>query len=126
LIGTIKAVEEELLHDGFVLRYSTDSVDDGVGGGEGAFLACSFWLADAYVLTGRREEAIDLFERLLALRNGLGLLSEEYDPARKRLIGNYPQGLSHLGLINTAHNLTGRLHLPNQHTKHRARAKAAE
>lgn len=126
LIGTIKAIEQELLHGGFVLRYSTDSVDDGVGGGEGAFLACSFWLADAYVFAGRREEAIDLFERLLALRNGLGLLSEEYDPVRKRLIGNFPQGLSHLGLINTAHNLTGRLHLPNHHARQRARAKAAE
>lgn len=112
LIGTIKAVEEDLLHHDFVLRYATDHVDDGVGGSEGAFLACSFWLADAYVLTGRREEAVELFERLLALRNGLGLLAEEYDPVRKRLVGNYPQALSHLGLINTAHNLMGRLHLP--------------
>jgi len=117
LIGTIKAIEEDLLSEGFVLRYSTDHVDDGVGGTEGAFLACSFWLADAYVLTGRREQGIDLFERLLALRNDLGLLSEEYDPIRKRLIGNYPQALSHLGLINTAHNLTGRLHLPNHQAR---------
>jgi GH15 family glucan-1,4-alpha-glucosidase len=105
IAGTIKAVEQELLRDGFVLRYSTDAVDDGVGGPEGAFLACSFWLADAYVLSGRREEAIELFERLLSLRNHLGLLAEEYDPVRKRLTGNFPQGFSHLGLINTAHNL---------------------
>jgi GH15 family glucan-1,4-alpha-glucosidase len=105
IAGTIKAVEEDLLRDGFVQRYATDATDDGVGGTEGAFLACSFWLADAYVLSGRREEAVALFERLLSLRNHLGLLSEEYDPVRKRLIGNFPQGFSHLGLINTAHNL---------------------
>ena len=105
ILGTIKAVEQKLLHDGFVLRYATDAVDDGVGGAEGAFLACSFWLADAYVLTGRREAAVELFERLLSLRNGLGLLSEEYDPVRKRLVGNFPQAFSHVGLINTAHNL---------------------
>jgi GH15 family glucan-1,4-alpha-glucosidase len=105
ITGTVKAVEQTLLRDGFVLRYSTDTTDDGVGGTEGAFLACSFWLADAYVLSGRREEAVELFERLLSLRNHLGLLSEEYDPVRKRLVGNFPQGFSHLGLINTAHNL---------------------
>jgi GH15 family glucan-1,4-alpha-glucosidase len=108
IAGTIKAVEQDLLRDGFVLRYSTDATDDGVGGTEGAFLACSFWLADAYVLTDRREDAVALFERLLSLRNHLGLLSEEYDPVRKRLIGNFPQGFSHLGLINTAHNLVQR------------------
>lgn len=111
IIGTIKAIEEDLLRDQYVLRYSTDEVDDGVGGGEGAFLACSFWLADAYELTGRHDDAVELFERLLSLRNSVGLLAEEYDPIRKRLIGNYPQALSHLGLINTAHNLVGhRLH----------------
>jgi len=105
IVGTIKAVEHDLLRNGFVDRYATDAVDDGVGGTEGAFLACSFWLADAYVLSKRREEAVELFERLLSLRNHLGLLSEEYDPVHKRLIGNFPQGFSHLGLINTAHNL---------------------
>jgi GH15 family glucan-1,4-alpha-glucosidase len=105
IVGTIKAVEQDLLRDGFVQRYATDAVDDGVGGTEGAFLACSFWLADAYVLGGRREEAVELFERLLSLRNHLGLLSEEYDPVRKRLVGNFPQAFSHLGLISTAHNL---------------------
>ncbi|XSG83490.1 MAG: glycoside hydrolase family 15 protein [Methyloligella sp. ZOD6] len=105
VMGTIAAIEKTLLRDGFVLRYSTDTVDDGVGGREGAFLACSYWLADAYTLCGRKGEAEALFERLLALRNDLGLLSEEYDPVAKRLVGNFPQAFSHLGLINTAFNL---------------------
>jgi GH15 family glucan-1,4-alpha-glucosidase len=105
VIGTIKAVEHELVHDGLVLRYSPDEVDDGIGGREGAFLACSFWLADAYVMLGRLDDAAQLFERLLALRNDLGLLAEEYDPVRKRLTGNFPQGFSHIGLINTAFNI---------------------
>ncbi len=108
IAGTVKAVEQDLLHDGFVLRYATGEVDDGVGGTEGAFLACSFWLADVYVLTDQHHAAVELFERLLSLRNGLGLLAEEYDPIRKRLVGNFPQAFSHLGLINTAHNLVGR------------------
>ena len=103
--GTVAAIERELLHDGFVLRYSTGEVDDGVGGREGAFLACSFWLADAYVMQGRVEEATGLFERLLALRNDLGLLAEEYDPVDRRQLGNFPQGFSHIGLVNTACNL---------------------
>ncbi len=103
--GTVKAVERELVRDGFVLRYSTDQVDDGIGGAEGAFLACSFWLADAYVMLGRLDDATKLFNSLLAVRNDLGLLAEEYDPVRKRLVGNFPQGFSHIGLINTAFNL---------------------
>ncbi len=103
--GTVEAVEKELLQDGLVQRYSTEDVDDGVGGREGAFLACSFWLADAYVLTGRLDEAAELFERLLALRNDLGLLAEEYDTVDKRLLGNFPQAFSHVGLVNTAYNL---------------------
>jgi GH15 family glucan-1,4-alpha-glucosidase len=103
--GTVAAIERELLHDGFVLRYSPHAVDDGVGGAEGAFLACSFWLADAYVMCGRLDDARALFGRLLALRNDLGLLAEEYDPIQKRLVGNFPQGFSHIGLINTAYNL---------------------
>ncbi len=105
VLGTIKAIENHLLQDGFVQRYSTEHVDDGVGGEEGAFLACSFWLADAYVLTGQRKAALDMFERLMSLRNDLGLLSEEYDAKGRRLIGNFPQAFSHLGLINTAHFL---------------------
>ena len=103
--GTIKAIERELVHDGLVARYSTDGTDDGVGGREGAFLACSFWLADAYVLAGRHEDARALYDRLLGLRNDLGLLAEEYDVVAGRLLGNFPQAFSHIGLINTAHNL---------------------
>jgi len=105
--GTVAAVERELLRDGLALRYPTEDVDDGVGGGEGAFLACSFWLADAYVMLGRIEDATRLFERLLSLRNDLGLLAEEYDHVRGRLVGNFPQGFSHIGLVNTAYNLIG-------------------
>lgn len=105
VIGTITAIEQDLIRNGFVLRYSTDQVDDGIGGEEGAFLACSFWLADAYVMLGRIDDASKLFESLLAVRNDLGLLAEEYDPIRRRLVGNFPQGFSHIGLINTAFNL---------------------
>ncbi|MDR6306053.1 GH15 family glucan-1,4-alpha-glucosidase [Nitrobacter vulgaris] len=105
VVGTITAIEQDLISNGFVLRYSTDQVDDGIGGEEGAFLACSFWLADAYVMLGRIDDASKLFESLLAVRNDLGLLAEEYDPIRRRLVGNFPQGFSHIGLINTAFNL---------------------
>nr|BAJ23963.1 putative family 15 glycoside hydrolase [uncultured bacterium] len=105
VLGTIAAIERELLRDGLVLRYSTDSTNDGMEGAEGAFLVCSFWLADAYVLCGQREKAVAVFERLLALRNDLGLLSEEYDGIGRRMLGNFPQAFSHIGLINTAHNL---------------------
>jgi GH15 family glucan-1,4-alpha-glucosidase len=105
VMGTIAAVERELVHDGFVLRYATEKVDDGVGGEEGAFLACSFWLVDAYAMSGRLDEASALFDNLLAIRNDLGLLAEEYDVVRKRLVGNFPQGFSHIGLINAAYNL---------------------
>ena len=103
--GTVAAVERELLANGFVVRYRTDEVDDGIGCGEGAFLACSFWLADAYVMLGRIDDATALFERLLAVRNDLGLLAEQYAAAQGRLVGNFPQGFSHVGLINTAYNL---------------------
>jgi GH15 family glucan-1,4-alpha-glucosidase len=103
--GTVAAVERELLRDGFVLRYRTDEIDDGIGCEEGAFLACSFWLADAYVMLNRVDDATVLFERLLAVRNDLGLLAEQYDGAQRRLVGNFPQGFSHIGLINTAYNL---------------------
>jgi GH15 family glucan-1,4-alpha-glucosidase len=106
ITGTIRAVEKALFRDGFLLRYDTATGDDGLPPGEGAFLACSFWLADAYVLLGRMDDARALFERLLALRNDLGLLSEEYDVRAKRLVGNFPQAFSHLALINTAANLT--------------------
>ncbi len=103
--GTIAAIEQQLLHDGFVLRYLPEEADDGIGSEEGAFLACSFWLADAYVMQGRSPEAEDLFNLLLATRNDLGLLAEEYDLRKRRLVGNFPQGYSHIGLVNTAFNL---------------------
>ena len=105
LLGTIQAIEETLLRNGFVLRYRTEETDDGLPPGEGAFLACSFWLANAYAMTGRHEDAVRLFERLLALSNDVGLLAEEYDPAAQRLVGNFPQGFSHLSVIVTAFNL---------------------
>jgi GH15 family glucan-1,4-alpha-glucosidase len=105
IIGTIKAVERKLWRDGFVLRYDTVSSDDGLPPGEGAFLTCSFWLADAYVLLGRRDDARKLFERLMSLCNDVGLLSEEYDPVAQRLLGNFPQAFSHIALVNTAHNI---------------------
>ncbi len=103
--GTVAAIERELVRDGFVMRYDTDSSDDGLPPGEGAFLACSFWLADAYTMCGRHRDAKRLFERLLNIRNDLGLLSEEYDVSAKRLVGNFPQAFSHIALINTALNL---------------------
>jgi GH15 family glucan-1,4-alpha-glucosidase len=103
--GTVKAIERRLLNDGLVMRYDTSSRADGLPPGEGAFLACSFWLADAYAMLGRAQDARDLFERLLSLRNDVGLLSEEYDPKRKRQVGNTPQAFSHVALVNTAHNL---------------------
>jgi GH15 family glucan-1,4-alpha-glucosidase len=104
--GTVEAIDGDLVHDGLVFRYSTDSTVDGLPAGEAAFLACSFWLADNLALLGRRREAHQLFERLLSLRSDLGLLAEEYDPAAGRQVGNYPQAFSHVGLINTARNLT--------------------
>jgi len=103
--GTIEAVERRLMSNGLVLRYNTAAADDGLPPGEGAFLACSFWLADAYVLLGRRDDARKLFERLISLSNDLGLLSEQYDPDAKRLLANFPQAFSHIALINTAHNI---------------------
>jgi len=103
--GTVAAVERTLLRDGFVLRYDTRSGTDGLPPGEGAFLACSFWLADNYVLQERMEEARALFTRLAGLCNDVGLLAEEYDQGRKRQVGNFPQAFSHLALIGTAHNL---------------------
>jgi GH15 family glucan-1,4-alpha-glucosidase len=90
---------------GFVLRYDTDDTDDGLPPGEGAFLACSFWLADNYMLLGRHGDARKLFERLLSLRTDLGLLAEEYDPRLKRQCGNFPQAFSHIALVDTAFNI---------------------
>jgi GH15 family glucan-1,4-alpha-glucosidase len=103
--GTVAAIERELMQDGLVLRYRTDETKDGLEGEEGSFLVCSFWLADAQTMIGRREDAMVLFERLLSLRNDLGLLAEQYHPGLRRQLGNFPQAFSHVGLINTAHNL---------------------
>jgi GH15 family glucan-1,4-alpha-glucosidase len=104
--GTVAAIERQLMVDGFVLRYDSARTEDGLPAGEGAFLACSFWLADAYILLGRLEDAWRLFERLVGLCNDVGLMSEEYDPATGRLVGNFPQAFSHVALVNTAANLT--------------------
>jgi GH15 family glucan-1,4-alpha-glucosidase len=102
VIGTVDAVQRELTHDGLLMRYSTDTSGDGLPGGEGAFLPCSFWLADALAMIGRMDEARALFAHLLTLRSDLGLISEEYDTAQQRLIGNFPQAFTHLTLIKTA------------------------
>lgn len=106
--GTVRAIEERLRVDGFLLRYAASNAVDGLPPGEGVFLPCSFWLADNYVLAERREEATALYERLLGLCNDVGLLSEEYDPHARRLLGNFPQALSHIALIDTATNLARR------------------
>ena len=108
IIGTVKAIEQDLLRAGFVDRYRTESGVDGLPAGEGAFLLCTFWLADNYALMGRIDDARRVFENLLSIRNDVGLLAEEYDPIARRQLGNFPQAFSHLGLINTARNLTQR------------------
>jgi GH15 family glucan-1,4-alpha-glucosidase len=105
LIGTVRAIETGLMENGFVGRYTQDPTVDGMPHGEGKFLACSFWLADNYVLQKRHADAVRLFERLLEIRNDVGLLAEEYDPVGKRLLGNFPQAFSHVGLVNTAFTL---------------------
>jgi glucoamylase len=107
VLGTVAAIEKHLVHDGFVQRYDTATAVDGLPPGEGAFLACSFWLADAYALQGRMDDARDLFERLLRLSNDVGLLAEEYDPLARRQVGNFPQAFSHTALIRTAMALSG-------------------
>jgi GH15 family glucan-1,4-alpha-glucosidase len=104
--STVEAIQQGLVRDGFVDRYVTRPEVDGLPPGEGAFPICTFWLADNLALQGRYDEALDFFERVLDVRNDVGLLSEEYDPSAGRLVGNFPQALSHLGLINTARNLS--------------------
>lgn len=107
MIGTVRAIESQLTFDGFVCRYSADRPElDGLPPGEGAFLACSFWLVDNLVLQGRRREAIERFERLLSIRNDVGLLAEEYDPESRRFLGNFPQAFSHVALVNSARGLS--------------------
>jgi GH15 family glucan-1,4-alpha-glucosidase len=106
VLGTIAAIERNLVVDGLVMRYSTATNVDALPAGEGAFLPCSFWLADCYVMTGRRREGEALFERLLSLSNDVGLFAEEYDPRAKRMLGNFPQALTHMALVNTARLLS--------------------
>jgi len=107
LIGTVAAIERRLMKDGFIRRYDTKKMKDGVGGGEGAFLACSFWLVTSLWEIGRKADAKRMFERLLRLRNDVGLLSEEYDPVAKRMVGNFPQALSHIALLHSAFAMSG-------------------
>jgi GH15 family glucan-1,4-alpha-glucosidase len=107
IIGTVEAIEKRLMKNGFVERYDTKKTKDGLAGSEGAFLACSFWLVTNLWLIGRKEDAKAMFERLLALRNDVGLLSEEYDPFGKRMVGNFPQALSHIALIHSAFAMSG-------------------
>jgi GH15 family glucan-1,4-alpha-glucosidase len=123
MLGTVSTIEDELLDDGLVRRYRDDAAADGLSGGEGVFLPCSFWLADVYVQQGRRADAERLFERLLGLRNDVGLLSEEYDPGARQLLGNFPQAFSHLALVNTAFNLSAH---PSRPAQHRVDGAAAE
>jgi GH15 family glucan-1,4-alpha-glucosidase len=106
MLGTVKAIEKNLMRNGFVGRYTQDPAVDGLPHGEGTFLACSFWMADNYELQGRHPEAVRMFERLLEIRNDVGLLAEEYDSVGKRQLGNFPQAFSHVGLVNTAFNLS--------------------
>jgi GH15 family glucan-1,4-alpha-glucosidase len=105
VVATVEAVQRELMVDGYVLRYRSDSAPDGLPPGEGTFLACTLWLADNLALMGRFDEAREIFERVLAIRNDVGLLAEEYDPVGRRQLGNFPQAFSHVGIINTAKNL---------------------
>lgn len=107
MVGTIDAIKKGLMKDGLVQRYNTAKSKDGLSGGEGTFLACSFWMVTCLWLIGREEEATAMFERLLMLRNDVGLLSEEYDPKKKRMLGNFPQALSHIGLLHAAFALSG-------------------
>ena len=104
--NTVEAIHRHLMHDGFVLRYDSRTGIDGLPAGEGVFLTCSFWLADNWALQGRTDEARVLFEHLLSIRNDVGLLAEEYDPVARRQLGNFPQAFSHVGLINTAYNIS--------------------
>jgi GH15 family glucan-1,4-alpha-glucosidase len=119
MVSTVAAIEKHLMRDGFVLRYATEAGADGLPGSEGAFLACSFWLAENYAYVGRIDEAEAYFERLISLRNHLGLFAEEYDPKLGRQIGNFPQAFTHLALISAAHviesvRLRGEAHAPRQ------------
>jgi GH15 family glucan-1,4-alpha-glucosidase len=121
--GTLSAIERTLKIDGLVRRYHTSETEDGLPPGEGAFLACSFWYVDNLVLAGRRDEAREMFEHLLSLRNDVGLLAEEYDPRDRRQLGNFPQAFSHVALLSSAYNLT--THEPSKPAHQRGTAHAA-
>jgi GH15 family glucan-1,4-alpha-glucosidase len=114
IVGTVHAIEKGLMHDGYVARYDTGTAVDGIKGQEGVFLPCSFWLVDVLTLMGRYDDARAMFERLIGLCNDVGLLSEEYDLAAKRQVGNFPQAFTHVALVNSAHNLV-RAEGPAQH-----------
>jgi GH15 family glucan-1,4-alpha-glucosidase len=120
--STVEAIKRHLVVDGLVRRYESEAGGDGLPPGEGVFLPCTFWLADNLILLGQREEARAVFERVLSLRNDVGLLSEEYDIETKRLIGNFPQALSHVALVNTAHNLTSQA----RHKRHEPKQPAEQ
>ena len=106
VVGTVRAIQERLIVNGFVRRYDTATHIDGLPGSEGAFIPCTCWLADCLALQGRDAEARELFELVLGVRNDVGLLSEEYDPVRRRMVGNFPQAFSHVSVIGTARNLS--------------------
>lgn len=116
--STIEQIEKELSVDGFVMRYKTEHYEathvDGLPPGEGAFLACSFWLVDNLLMLGRKEDSRRLFEKLLNIRNDVGLLSEEYDLRTRRFAGNFPQAFSHVALISSACNLCDKMHGPTE------------
>jgi GH15 family glucan-1,4-alpha-glucosidase len=116
VVATIEAIERKLTVDGFVLRYDLEKSDDGLAGHEGTYFLCSYWLVDCLIMLGRREDAQRLFDRLLSVRSDLGLLAEEYDPAARRQLGNFPQAFSHIGLINSAVNLSRAIGTVTQRT----------
>ena len=105
VVGTVEAVQQHLMHDGFVLRYENQSGVDGLPGSEGMFLPCTLWLVDCLVLLGRIDQATAIFRRVAALVNDVGLISEEYDPSSRRLLGNFPQAFTHVGILNSARGL---------------------
>jgi len=121
--GTVKAIERELMPDGLVLRYNTSKVNDGLPPGEGVFLACSFWMVSSLKAVGRNRDARRLFDKLLKLRNSVGLLSEEYDVKRERLVGNFPQAFSHIALVNAAFALEDGKTVRKRANRHLHRAK---
>jgi len=128
MVATVEAIERELMHDGFVARYDTARAKDGLPPGEGVFLACSFWMVSSLKAIGRLDDARKLFERLLALCNDVGLLSEEYDVSARRLVGNFPQAFSHIALVNAAFDLHGGedTHLRSDRNGSITRAKGAK